>query len=116
MLRKIYPMQDKTPSTNSIQDLKNLKDVYINVSFTGDVEMLELNRTYRKKDYPTDVLSFNLNEKTPEGKFYLGDIIVNVDQAKRQAPEYGNSLEQEISELVGHGVLHLLGVHHEHDE
>ena len=70
-------MQDKTPTSNSIQDLKNLKDVYINVSFTGDVEMLELNRTYRKKDYPTDVLPFNLNEKTPEGKFvsyYLNSV------------------------------------------
>jgi len=109
-------MQDKPSSLEPTEILKNLKDVYISVSFTGDAEMLELNKTYRKKDYPTDVLSFNLNEKTPEGKFYLGDVIVNIDQAKRQAPEYGNSLEQEISELVGHGVLHLLGVHHDHDE
>lgn len=109
-------MQDKSSYSDLSEILKNLKNIYINVSFTGDAEMIELNRTYRKKDYPTDVLSFNLNEKTPEGKFYLGDVIVNVDQAKRQAPEYGNSLEQEISELVGHGVLHLLGVHHEHDE
>ncbi len=109
------------PSQTQIQDksselYKNLRNVYINVSFVGDSEMLELNTTYRKKNYPTDVLSFNMNEKTPEGKYYLGDIVVNVDQAQRQASDYGNNLEQEISALVEHGVMHLLGVHHEHDE
>ena len=47
---------------------------------------------------------------------YIGDVVVNADQAKRQCREYGNTYEQELSELVAHGVLHLLGVHHPHDD
>jgi probable rRNA maturation factor len=97
-------------------DLNNLDNLFINVSFVKDSKMLELNTQYKGKEYPTDVLSFNINEKMEDGKFYLGDIVVNVDQAGRQASEYGNDLRHEIAELVEHGVLHLLGVHHEHDE
>ena len=88
---------------------------YISVSIVDDSEIKKLNKKYRKKDYPTDVLSFNINERREDGSFYLGDVIVNKDQAKRQAGEYGNSVEEEISELTAHGVLHLLGVHHEGD-
>ena len=88
---------------------------YISVSIVDDSEIKKLNKKYRKKDYPTDVLSFNINERREDGSFYLGDVIVNKDQAKRQAGEYGNSVEEEISELTAHGVLHLLGVHHDGD-
>jgi len=97
-------------------DLNNLDKVFINVTFVKDSEMLELNSKYKNKEYPTDVLSFNINETTEDGRFYLGDIVVNTDQAKRQAKDYDNDLKHEIAELVEHGVLHLLGVHHEHDE
>jgi len=83
----------------------------VNVSFVGDAEMQKLNKKYRGKDKTTDVLSFNINEE-----LHLGDIVVNIDQAKRQAGEYKNTLEEEIAELVAHGMLHLQGVHHEHDE
>lgn len=83
----------------------------MNVSFVGDAEMQKLNKKYRGKDKTTDVLSFNINEE-----LHLGDIVVNIDQAKRQAGEYKNTLEEEIAELVAHGMLHLQGVHHEHDE
>ncbi len=102
----------------NILDIDNiyLEIVFINLTFVKDAKMLELNSQYKKKDYPTDVLSFNINEKTEDGRFYLGDIVVNIDQAGRQAAEYGNDLKHEIAELVEHGTLHLLGVHHEHDE
>lgn len=93
-----------------------LKNIFINVTLVNDSQMLDLNSKYKKKDYPTDVLSFNINEQMEDGKFYLGDVVVNIDQAKRQASEYGNDTKHEIAELVEHGVLHLLGVHHEHDE
>jgi len=103
--------------TNSQQpEIKDLNNVFINVSLVRDSQMLELNSKYKNKDYPTDVLSFNINEKMEDGKFYLGDIVVNIEQAERQSAEYGNDLKHEIAELVEHGVLHLLGVHHEHDE
>ena len=74
-----------------------------------------LNKKHREKDEATDVLSFNMDEEH-EGEYYLGDIVVNKQQAERQAGEFGNTVEEEISELVAHGVLHLLGVHHDGDE
>jgi rRNA maturation RNase YbeY len=95
---------------------KDLENIFINISFVKDPQMLELNTKYKNKSYPTDVLSFNINEKMADGKFYLGDVVVNIDQAARQASDYGNDVKHEIAELVEHGVLHLLGVHHEHDE
>lgn len=88
---------------------------YISVFITDDREMKKLNKKYLGRDYTTDVLSFEIKEKQEDGTLYLGDIVVNKDQAKRQAKDYGNDLEEEISELVGHGVLHLLGIHHEED-
>jgi probable rRNA maturation factor len=101
---------------NQFLTKEQLKKTFINVTFVDDAQMLELNTKWKNKNYPTDVLSFNINEKMEDGRFYLGDIVVNIDQAERQASEYKNDLNHEISELVEHGVLHLLGVHHEHDE
>jgi probable rRNA maturation factor len=92
------------------------KKLYISVSVVGDEEIKKLNAKFRKKDYPTDVLSFDINEEQDDGTYYLGDVIVNKEQAERQCKEYGNSVEEEISDLVGHGVLHLLGVDHEDHE
>jgi probable rRNA maturation factor len=92
------------------------KDTYISVTITDDPTIKELNKKYRNIDKTTDVLSFKLDEKVDEEGSYLGDVVVNRDQAERQAGEYGNSCEEEIAELTAHGVLHLLGVHHEHDD
>ena len=90
-------------------------NTHVSISIVGDEEMRKLNKEYLNRDYATDVLSFNVGEQSEQG-FYLGDIVVNKDQAQRQAAEFENSLEEEISELVAHGMLHLLGVHHEGDE
>ena len=93
------------------------KNTKINVHLVGDDDIQKLNKEQRGKDYPTDVLSFVMDEELPDGEFYAGDIIVNIDQAKRQMSEYNNDdVRFEISELVAHGVLHLLGIHHEEDE
>jgi probable rRNA maturation factor len=92
------------------------KKIYISVTITDDKEIHELNKQYRNKDYATDVLSFNINETSEDGTFYLGDIVVNKEQAARQAGEYGNTLEEEISDLTAHGILHLLGIHHDGDD
>ena len=89
---------------------------YVAVSFVDDKEMQKLNKKYKDKGKPTDVLSFPVSEKMEGGKFYVGDIVVNVEQAKRQAKEYGNTYEEEIAQLVAHGMLHLQGVHHEGDQ
>jgi len=92
------------------------KEFFVSIKFSHDKEIAELNKKHLGKDYPTDVLSFNMDEKQEDGGHYLGDVVVNLDQAQRQAQEFGNSVEEEIAELVEHGVLHLLGVHHEGDD
>lgn len=98
------------------KDFLRKKKLYISVSIVGDEEIKELNNKYRKKDCPTDVLSFDINEEQEDGTYYLGDVIVNKEQAQRQAKEYGNDLEHEVSDLVAHGVLHLLGVDHKEEK
>jgi len=60
------------------------KNTFISVFITNDKEMKKLNKKYMGRDYPTDVLSFEIKEKQENGSFYLGDIVVNKDQAKRQ--------------------------------
>lgn len=86
------------------------------IAIVSDEHMRELNAKHRGKDYATDVLSFTLNEPTPEGVFLMGEVVVNRDAAARQATELGHSVEEEIAFLVAHGVMHLQGIHHEHDE
>ena len=98
------------------KDFLEKKKLYISVSIVGDEEIKGLNNKYRSKDSTTDVLSFDINLQQEDGTYYLGDVVVNKEQALRQCKEYGNSYEQEISDLVGHGVLHLLGVDHEEHE
>jgi len=90
------------------------KPILISVKLSNDEEIQELNKKHLGRDFPTDVLSFNANEQIEDG-YNLGDIIVNVVQAKRQASVYENSLKEEIAQLVEHGILHLLGVHHDGD-
>ena len=87
----------------------------MSVLFVGDRAMRTLNRRYRGKDKTTDVLSFSLRE----GAFshvqpdVLGDIVIAVPTAARQAAEAGHSLGREIEFLLVHGLLHLLGYDHE---
>lgn len=87
--------------------------VSLSVRFVSDRQIRELNRRYREKDAPTDVLSFP-GGGTPEG-LHLGDLVIGVPTARRQAAGLGHSLGREIRELVLHGVLHLLGHDHEVD-
>lgn len=78
----------------------------------GDDAVRRLNRTFRGKDKPTDVLSFPAMERSPEGDFHLGDIIISVPRAEKQAGPLGHSLSHEIEYLAVHGFLHLLGFEH----
>lgn len=82
----------------------------LGVRFAGDREVRRLNRTYRGKDRPTDVLSF------PGEDGHLGDILISVPVARRQAEAVGHSVEREIRVLLLHGLLHCLGYDHETDE
>jgi probable rRNA maturation factor len=84
------------------------------VRLVGDTAMRRLNRTYRGKDYATDVLSFP-GEVTPEGH-HLGDVVIAVPTARRQAATAGHPLRRELEILLLHGVLHCLGYDHEKDD
>jgi probable rRNA maturation factor len=86
----------------------------LSVSLVRDGEIRELNRRYRRKDLPTDVLAFALRE----GEFgavggALGDVVISLDTARRQALEYRGTLTDEVDRLLVHGILHLAGYDHE---
>jgi len=88
-------------------------DLDVTLRLTNDLEIQRLNRDFRKKDKPTDVLSFPYSYIDPEtGRNYLGDIIISIDTAIRQAEEHNFTLNQELAYLAIHGTLHLLGYDH----
>lgn len=94
-------------------------DAEVSVSFVSNTEIQNLNKIYREKDRVTDVLSFPLGV---DGKFdisketgfaLLGDVVISLETAMRQAEMYGHSLEREVGFLTVHSMLHLLGYDHE---
>lgn len=95
--------------------LKKDKDYAVSVIFVKDKRIHQINRDYRKVDRVTDVITF----AACEGEDFdgldiqeLGDIFINVEAAKRQAMQYGHSLEREICFLFTHGLLHCFGFDH----
>lgn len=90
----------------------------VTLAFVSDRVMRELNGRWRRKSGATDVLSFPAGweefEKV-EG-VTLGDVVISVEQAARQAGEHGLSFENEVEQLILHGVLHLCGYDHERDD
>lgn len=92
----------------------------VSVTFVTNEKIQEINKEYRDKDQPTDVISFAL-EETSEGERellgsdmprILGDIIISVQRTREQAEEYGHSELRELGFLAVHGFLHLLGYDH----
>ena len=100
-------------------------EMEVSVTFMMDTDIQEVNATYRGKNVPTDVISFALEELT-EGEVaivpeegmptVLGDILISVETAARQAEEYGHDFNREIGFLALHGFLHLLGYDHMTEE
>lgn len=87
------------------------------VRLVSDAAIRRLNRQFRGRDTPTDVLSFPAGEADgPDSIRYLGDIAVSVSTAARQARERGHTLSRELKILALHGYLHLLGFDHERDD
>jgi probable rRNA maturation factor len=93
-------------------EVLGLSKVELSIALVSDAQIKRLNKLYRNKDKPTDVLSFPIGEKV-EDWLILGDIVISVDTAKRQAQELGHSLEEELKRLLVHGLVHLLGYDHE---
>lgn len=96
------------------------EETEVSILLTDDEHIKELNREYRGVDAPTDVLAFSQMEGEPVGcgtsDGLLGDVVISVETAKRQAEEHGHSLDDEIDILLAHGLLHLLGYDHEDPE
>lgn len=137
-----YEQELPTQYNDIVEDIVNatlefLKCPYeceINVIFTGNEGIQQLNRDYRSIDSPTDVLSFPMLEfdavglfdafeEHPEdcfnqdsGELMLGDIVLNVDRVIAQAEEYGHTRRRELAFLVAHSMLHLAGYDHIDDE
>lgn len=82
----------------------------LGVRFVGDREMRRVNRQFRSFDKTTDVLSF------PGEDGHLGDILVSIPKARRQAEEAGHGVDREVKVLLLHGILHCLGYDHETDQ
>ncbi|HWT02345.1 MAG TPA: rRNA maturation RNase YbeY [Pyrinomonadaceae bacterium] len=94
------------------------EDAGVTVAFVSDRAMRELNNRWRGKRGATDVLSFPGGQEgfeKVEG-VTLGDVVISVEQAARQAGEHGLSFENEVEQLILHGVLHLCGYDHETDD
>ena len=90
-----------------------LSETELSILLVSDAEMRKLNRSYRGKDRPTDVLSFSQREGVAPMDGLLGDVVISVDTARRQAAERGERIGIEADRLLVHGVLHLLGYDHE---
>ncbi len=119
---------DETTWASWFQDWLNtpgldlpLADTYeLSLRLTTDTEIQALNAQFRQIDKPTDVLSFaamevdfpQIDPAPDDLALYLGDIIISVDTAVRQAPAHGYSLRKELAWLASHGLLHLLGWDH----
>ncbi|WP_352430602.1 rRNA maturation RNase YbeY [Pyrinomonas sp.] len=87
------------------------------VVFVSDEAIRKLNREFRGRDEATDVLSFPLSDpKQRIGGEPLGDVVISVERAARQAAENGLDFDREIAQLILHGLLHLCGYDHETDD
>ena len=97
------------------------KNAEVSVLLTDDAQIAELNKQYRDIDGPTDVLSFAFDEGEEdfgidEGEHMLGDVVISMETAEKQAQASQKTLEEEVDMLLVHGILHLLGYDHAEPE
>ncbi len=97
--------------TRSLLIEARAKRVSLSVLLCGDSRMRGLNREWLGIDLPTDVLSFPSGERD-----FVGDVVIDVPYAARQARRRGHTLQREVQILLAHGLLHLLGYDHEEDD
>lgn len=102
----------------AISTVKEAKGKELTVAFVSDRKIKELNKIFRDKNKPTDVLSFPYEPDQYdflETDNFLGDIVISLETAQKQAAENNLSFETEIKQLILHGILHLCGYDHETD-
>ena len=112
-----HPVDSKALQSQIGQLLEKLGETQCELSLllTDDAEIRRLNKTYRNLDHATDVLSFPQDEDAvnESGDTLLGDVVISVETAARQAEEHHLSFNEELILLAIHGILHLLGYDHE---
>lgn len=107
----------ETTATAVLQKERPAQDIDLCIVIETDEVLKDMNKKYRGMDEPTDVLSFESDDMDPEtGTPYLGDIIISLEQARRQAEKSNHSLTAELQLLAVHGTLHLLGYDHAEEE
>ena len=96
------------------------EQVFFDIVFMNNEEIHKINKEYRKKDAPTDVITFAMYADSPaeeryifDGEVHLGEIMVSLDKIEEQAKENNVSFEEELHYIIAHGVLHLLGFDHQ---
>ena len=99
--------------------MKVEKNSEVSLLLTDDKEIRNLNKSYRNIDSPTDVLSFSMNENKSNqllpgdiDEYLLGDIVISIETAEKQAKKLDHSLDFELTALLIHGLLHLIGFDH----
>ena len=128
-------LQEKVPVTNKLLEAMDMvaatslkvegreDDPEVTIAFVDDMYIKELNYKFRHKADATDVLSFPMEEAgeeepviNGESENILGDIVISMEMAQRQAEEYGHDLLREIAFLATHGMFHLLGYDHDNED
>lgn len=112
-------LSEKNWVENSCLKEYDPKLLYTDIVFIDDEKIQEINKDYREKDNPTDVISFALFADSPKEERFvfddeinLGEILISLDTTKRQAKENNKTFEEELYFLFAHGILHLLGYDH----
>lgn len=101
-------------TAKKLLDAAGEPDSSLSLTLVNDAAIRQLNRDHRGKDKPTDVLSFSLVENgSGSAERLLGDVVISIETARRQAAEYDASLQAEVYRLLIHGILHVMGHDHE---
>ncbi len=113
---RMLPRSIRAQATRMLRALQ-LSDAHLSVLLCDDAVIHALNREHRGKDRPTDVLAFAMSEGTPVigNDALLGDIVISLPTAARQARAASRAFEHEVGMLLAHGLLHLLGDDHQTD-
>lgn len=115
-----YILEQQDITEKSCINNRKFSDIVFDIVFCDNENIHRINKEYRQKDSPTDVITFAIFADSPEeekfifdGEINLGEIIVSLDKIKTQAVENNVSFEEELYYIISHGILHLLGFDHQ---
>ena len=114
---KVSRKRIKAAVLATLEEQNVQSEIEVSIAIVGDRKMKVLNKKYRDKDTTTNILSFPLAEgeqaPLPPGVTRLGDIVISYPVLIKESSEYDMLVDDRVEELVRHGMMHLLGLHHE---